>query len=141
MDPDGTEIVRAMTLALGRSGRPAGSIGYVNYHGTSTQLNDAVEARCVRKVFGAGADHLPGSSTKSMIGHPQGASGAAGVVTSALAIATGILPPTINLRDQDPACDMDFIPNEARARTIEAALCNCLGFGSKNSALVLGRAS
>jgi 3-oxoacyl-[acyl-carrier-protein] synthase II len=140
MDPDGTEIVRAMTLALERSGRPPGSIGYVNYHGTSTVLNDAVEARCVRKVFGAHAERLPGSSTKSMIGHPQGASGAAGVVTSALAMSTGILPPTINLHDQDPACDLDFIPNEPRVQTIEAALCNCLGFGSKNSALVLGRA-
>ena len=75
-----------------------------------------------------------------MIGHPQGASGAAGVVTSALAMSTGILPPTINLRDQDPACDLDFIPNEPRVRSVEAVLCNCLGFGSKNSALVLGRA-
>jgi 3-oxoacyl-[acyl-carrier-protein] synthase II len=74
-----------------------------------------------------------------MIGHPQGASGAAGVVTTALAITTGVLPPTINLDDPDPACDMDFIPNAPRPGQIDAALCNCLGFGSKNSALVLGR--
>jgi 3-oxoacyl-[acyl-carrier-protein] synthase II len=74
-----------------------------------------------------------------MIGHPQGASGAAGVAATALALARGLLPPTINLADQDPACDMDFIPNVARKADVEAALCNCLGFGSKNSALVLGR--
>jgi len=140
MDPDGTEIVRAMSLAIERSGRDRDSIGYVNYHGTSTQLNDATEARCVRRLFGARADRIAGSSTKSMIGHPQGASGAAGVVTTAMAMAAGLLPPTINLRDQDPACDLDFIPNEARAGGMDAALCNCLGFGSKNSALVLGRA-
>src|SRR5262249_28303626 len=140
MDPDGTEIVRAMTLAISRSGRDRESIGYVNYHGTSTQLNDATEARCVRRLFGAHADRIAGSSTKSMIGHPQGAGGAAGAVTTARAMATGVRPPTINLRHQDPACDLDFIPNEARRAGIDAALCNCLGFGSKNSALVLGRA-
>ncbi|HUL75274.1 MAG TPA: beta-ketoacyl-[acyl-carrier-protein] synthase family protein [Vicinamibacterales bacterium] len=140
MDPDGGEIVRAMTLALHRAGRQPEEIGYVNYHGTSTVLNDSVEARCVRRVFGRHADRLPGSSTKSMIGHPQGASGAAGVVTTALAMACGVLPPTINLTDPDPQCDLDFIPNAARRETVGAALCNCLGFGSKNSALVLGRA-
>ena len=75
-----------------------------------------------------------------MIGHPQGASGAAGVAATALAMTRGLLPPTINLDDPDPACDMDFIPNAARPADVEAALCNCLGFGSKNSALVLGRA-
>jgi 3-oxoacyl-[acyl-carrier-protein] synthase II len=140
MDPEGTEIVRAMTLALARAGRTPQEIGYINYHGTSTVLNDAVEARCVRRVFGAHADRVPGSSTKSMIGHPQGASGAAGVVTAALALAANVLPPTINLTDPDPACDLDFIPNAAREASAGAALCNCLGFGSKNSALVLGRA-
>jgi 3-oxoacyl-[acyl-carrier-protein] synthase II len=140
MDPEGTEIVRAMTLALGRSGRAPEEIGYVNYHGTSTMLNDAVEARCVRRVFGRRADRIPGSSTKSMIGHPQGASGAAGVVTAALALSEGRLPPTINLANQDPECDLDFIPHVARAEEAGAALCNCLGFGSKNSALVIGRA-
>jgi 3-oxoacyl-[acyl-carrier-protein] synthase II len=138
MDPDGGQIVRCMTEALRRAGRAPESIGYVNYHGTSTQLNDAIEAMCTRKTFGAHAERLPGSSTKSMIGHPQGASGAAGVVTTALALSEGFLPPTINLTDQDPQCDLDFLPNEGRAARPEAALCNCLGFGSKNSALVLG---
>jgi 3-oxoacyl-[acyl-carrier-protein] synthase II len=140
MDPDGAEIVRAMELAIARAGRPVESIGYVNFHGTSTMLNDAVEARCVRQVFGAAADRLAGSSTKSMIGHPQGASGAAGVMAAALALSRGLLPPTINIAHQDPDCDLDVIPNVARRAEVDAALCNCLGFGSKNSALVVGRA-
>jgi 3-oxoacyl-[acyl-carrier-protein] synthase II len=139
MAPDGTEIVRCIETALEKAHRSPEEIGYINYHGTSTQLNDAVESRSVRKVFGAHADRVPGSSTKSMIGHPQGASGAAGVVATAMAMTHGILPPTINLDDQDPACDMYFIPNTPRPADIDAALCNCLGFGSKNSALVLGR--
>ena len=138
MDPDGEQIVRAMRLALDRARRPLEQIGYINFHGTSTVLNDAVESRCVRQLFGPLAERVPGSSTKSMIGHPQGASGAAGVVTSALALSREFLPPTINQRDPDPDCDLDFIPNIGRRSSAEAALCNCLGFGSKNSALVLG---
>src|SRR5262245_24650464 len=140
MAPDGKEIVRAMTLAIERSGRAIDEIGYVNFHGTSTVLNDAVESRCVRLVFGECADRLAGSSVKSLLGHPQGASGAAGVVSAALALSRGFLPPTINLHHADPACDLDVIPNRGRASGVEAALCNCLGFGSKNSALVIGRA-
>jgi len=139
MAPDGVEIVRAMGLALERSGRPKESIGYVNYHGTSTVLNDAVESRCVRQLFGGHAERLAGSSTKSMVGHPQGASGAAGIVSAALAIQRGFLPPTINQMDPDPGCDLDYLPNHGRHEEVEAALCNCLGFGSKNSALVIGR--
>jgi 3-oxoacyl-[acyl-carrier-protein] synthase II len=140
MAPNGEEIVRAIALAVERSGRRPEDIGYVSYHGTSTQLNDIVESRCVRQVFGDHAERLAGSSVKSMIGHPQGASGAAGVVTSALALSRGFLPPTINQHDPDPGCDLDVIPNQGRAAEVEAALCNCLGFGSKNSALVIGRA-
>jgi 3-oxoacyl-[acyl-carrier-protein] synthase II len=139
MDPEGEQIVQAMRLAVDRSGRPLGQIGYVNYHGTSTRLNDVVESRCVRRLFGSLADGLPGSSTKSAIGHPQGASGAAGIVTAALALARQYLPPTINQSEPDPACDLDYIPNIGRSSAAEAALCNCLGFGSKNSAIVLGR--
>jgi 3-oxoacyl-[acyl-carrier-protein] synthase II len=140
MDPDGEQIVRAMRLAINRSGRALEEIGYINYHGTSTQLNDAIESKCVRQLFGRLADGVPGSSTKSMIGHPQGASGAAGVVTAALALREGFLPPTINQHDSDPDCDLDFIPNVGRRVSVSAALCNCLGFGSKNSAVVLGKA-
>ncbi len=140
MAPDGEEIVRAIALAIERSGRRPEEIGYVNYHGTSTVLNDAVESRCVRQVFGGHAERLAGSSVKSMVGHSQGASGAAGVVTAALALSKGFLPPTINQHDPDPACDLDVIPNQGRRAEVGAALCNCLGFGSKNSALVIGRA-
>ena len=139
MNPDGEQIIRAMRLAIERSGYAVDEIGYVNYHGTSTVLNDAVEARCVRELFGPRAADVPGSSTKSMIGHPQGASGASGIVTTVLALANGYLPPTINLEDPDPECDLDLLPRVGRPATPAAALCNCLGFGSKNSAMVVGR--
>jgi 3-oxoacyl-[acyl-carrier-protein] synthase II len=139
MHPDGEQIVRAMRMAIDRSGHAIEEIGYVNFHGTSTILNDAVESKCVRQVFRAYADRVAGSSIKSMIGHPQGASGAAGIVASALALSRGFLPPTINQSTPDPECDLDFIPNTGRAVAVEAALCNCLGFGSKNSAIVIGR--
>jgi 3-oxoacyl-[acyl-carrier-protein] synthase II len=140
MAPDGKEIVRCIATAITRSGHAPEAIGYVSYHGTSTVLNDAVESRSLRQVFGAHAEALPGSSVKSMIGHPQGASGAAGIVTAALAMTRGFLPPTINQHHPDPACDLDYLPNHGRPASIEAALCNCLGFGSKNSAMVIGRA-
>jgi 3-oxoacyl-[acyl-carrier-protein] synthase II len=139
MAPSGEEIIRAMSLAIARSGRDLSEIGYVNYHGTSTQLNDAVESRCVRSVFGHHAGRLAGSSVKSMIGHPQGASGAAGVVTAIMALTHDFLPPTINQTDADPECDLDYVPNHGRPAQVAATLCNCLGFGSKNSALVIGR--
>jgi 3-oxoacyl-[acyl-carrier-protein] synthase II len=140
MAPDGEEIVRAIALAIQRSGRALDEIGYINFHGTSTVLNDAVEAKCVRQVFGGLANRLAGSSVKSMIGHPQGASGAAGIAATALALSREFLPPTINHRDPDPSCDLDVIPNQGRPAAVGAALCNCLGFGSKNSAIVVGRA-
>jgi 3-oxoacyl-[acyl-carrier-protein] synthase II len=132
--------VAAMRGAIERSGRAIDEIGYVNYHGTSTQLNDAIEVACVKRLFGSRAERLPGSSTKSMVGHPQGASGACGIVASALALDRGTLPPTINLHEPDPACDLDFVANSSRPAEPRVALCNCLGFGSKNSALELGRA-
>ena len=137
MDPDGAEIIAAMRLALDRARRPVEELGYINFHGTSTMLNDAIESRCVRAVLGDHADRVPGSSTKSMIGHPQGASGACGVVTSALMLTRRFAPPTINHTNPDPDCDLDFVPNTGRPAEAQAALCNCLGFGSKNSAIVL----
>lgn len=137
MAADGEQILRAMTLAVARSRAAIEEIDYVNFHGTSTLLNDAVEARCVRQFLGSRADLVPGSSIKSMIGHPQGASGAAGVATTALALSRQFLPPTINLNEPDPECDLDFIPNVGRPASPRRALCNCLGFGSKNSALLL----
>ncbi len=140
MDPDGTQIIRAMRLAIERSRRTPAEIDFISYHGTSTPLNDRVEARCVRQVFGGRAAYVPGSSIKSMIGHPQGGSGAAGIAAAALALSRCLVPPTINLTDPDPDCGLDFIPEVARPLRAHAALCNCLGFGSKNSAIVLGRA-
>jgi 3-oxoacyl-[acyl-carrier-protein] synthase II len=137
MAADGEQILRAMTLAVDRSRAAIEEIDYVSFHGTSTLLNDAVEARCVRQFLGSRADLVPGSSIKSMIGHPQGASGAAGVATTALALSRNFLPPTINLLEPDPECDLDFIPNVGRPASPRRALCNCLGFGSKNSALLL----
>jgi 3-oxoacyl-[acyl-carrier-protein] synthase II len=140
LDESGEEPARAMTLALEEAGLPPDALDYVSYHGTSTELNDRVETRAVRLAFGAAAERIPGSSIKSMIGHAQGACGAAGVAATVLAMRDGFLPPTINLDEPDPACDLDYVPNVARRADMFAALCNCIGFGSKNSALVLARA-
>lgn len=139
LDETGEEPARAMKLALAEAGLPPESVGYVAYHGTSTELNDRVETHAVRRAFGSAAERLAGSSIKSMIGHPQGACGAAGLAATLLGMRDGFLPPTINLDEPDPACDLDYVPKQARAKEIENALCNCIGFGSKNSALVISR--
>jgi 3-oxoacyl-[acyl-carrier-protein] synthase II len=139
LDESGEEPARAMTLAMEEAGIPPESIGYIAYHGTSTELNDRVETLAVRRAFGQAADRLPGSSIKSMIGHPQGACGAAGVAATLLGMRDGFLPPTINLDRPDSACGLDYVPNQSRAASFENALCNCIGFGSKNSALVVSR--
>jgi 3-oxoacyl-[acyl-carrier-protein] synthase II len=140
LDETGIEPARAMGLALEEAGVPPEAIEYLAYHGTSTELNDRIETRAVRLAFGRAADKLPGSSIKSMIGHPQGACGAAGVAATLLGMRDGFLPPTINLDRPDPECDLDYVANEARRTSFGLALCNCIGFGSKNSALVLGAA-
>jgi 3-oxoacyl-[acyl-carrier-protein] synthase II len=139
MDESGEESARAMDLALREAGIPPDEIGYVAYHGTGTELNDRVETRAARMVFGRSADRVPGSSIKSMIGHVQGACGAAGVAATVLGMRDGFLPPTINLESPDSECDLDYVANAARPASVEHALCNCIGFGSKNSALVLRR--
>ena len=139
LDETGEEPARAMSLALEEAGLPGEAMDYVAYHGTSTELNDRVETRAMRMAFGRVAERLPGSSIKSMIGHPQGACGAAGVAATLLGMRDSFLPPTINLERPDPACDLDYVPNAARPRSFEHALCNCIGFGSKNSALVISR--
>ena len=139
LDESGEEPARAMSLALEEAGLPADAMDYLAYHGTSTGLNDRVETRAVRLAFGRRARYLPGSSIKSMIGHPQGACGAAGVAATLLAMRGSFLPPTVNLDRPDPECDLDYIANEAREDSFEHALCNCIGFGSKNSALVVSR--
>ncbi len=139
LDESGEEPARAMTLAMQEAGLPPEAIGYLAYHGTSTELNDRVETRAVRLAFGTAAAKLPGSSIKSMIGHPQGACGAAGVAATLLGMRDGFLPPTINLDHPDPQCDLDYVANTARPASVEHALCNCIGFGSKNSALVVSQ--
>ena len=140
LDESGEEPARAMTLAMGEAGLAPEDIQYLAYHGTSTALNDRIETRAAKIAFGKAASDVPGSSIKSMIGHPQGACGAAGVAATVLGMRDGFLPPTINLDAPDPECDLDYVPNMARSAQIENALCNCIGFGSKNSALVLSRA-
>jgi len=139
MDDSGEEPARAMTLAMNDAGVAPDEVGYLNYHGTSTDLNDRVETRAVKRAFGAHAAKLPGSATKSMIGHPQGACGAAGIAATLMAFRDGVLPPTINLDTPDPECDLDYIADLGRRAEIDVAVCNTIAFGSKNSALVLKR--
>jgi 3-oxoacyl-[acyl-carrier-protein] synthase II len=139
MDESGEEPARAMSLAMRDAGIDPSEVDYVNYHGTSTDLNDRIETRAVKLAFGEHARKLAGSATKSMIGHPQGACGSAGVASTLMAFRDDILPPTINLDRPDPECDLDYIPNVARTARIDVAVCNTIAFGSKNSALVLKR--
>jgi 3-oxoacyl-[acyl-carrier-protein] synthase II len=133
----GEEPAHTMAMAMDEAGIAPEQIGYINYHGTATDLNDRIETRATRLAFNGHAFRVPGSSLKSLIGHPQGACGAAGVAATLLAMRDGVAPPTINLEDVDPECDLDYIPNEARRIDCEYALANCIAFGSKNSALVL----
>ena len=137
LDETGEEPARAMSLALEEAGLAPEAIGYIAYHGTSTELNDRVETRAARLAFGRAAGRVPGSSIKSMIGHPQGACGAAGLAATLLGMRDAFLPPTINLDRPDPECDLDYVANLSRAVSFGHALCNCIGFGSKNSALVV----
>jgi 3-oxoacyl-[acyl-carrier-protein] synthase II len=139
LDETGEEPARAMELALKDAELSPEDIDYVNLHGTSTELNDRIETRAIKKAFGEKAYRFAASATKSMVGHPQGASGAAGLTATLGGMARGFLPPTINLEIEDPECDLDYVPNEARPGNIRYALCNCIGFGSKNSALVIKR--
>ena len=135
----GEEPARAIGMALAEAAIPPSEVQYINYHGTSTELNDRVETRAVKLAFNGHAYKLPGSSLKSLIGHPQGSCGAAGVAAILLAMRDGVVPPTINLEEADPNCDLDYVPNPGRHIAIEHAVANCIAFGSKNSALVLKR--
>jgi 3-oxoacyl-[acyl-carrier-protein] synthase II len=139
--PEIVEPVRAVETALAQAGCAKDEIGYVNLHGTSTELNDRMETAAMKKCFGSRAAEIPMSSTKSMIGHPQGACGAAGVAATLLSMQRGVFHPTINLEQPDPHCDLDYISGGARVASVDVALCNCIAFGSKNSALVIRRAS
>jgi 3-oxoacyl-[acyl-carrier-protein] synthase II len=135
----GDEPARAMSLAMEDAGVGPGEIDYVNLHGTSTVLNDRIETNAVKLALNCNSHRIPMSATKSQLGHPQGASGAAGLGAALCAMHTGLIPPTINLDEPDPDCDLDYVPNEARELAVRVALCNCIGFGSKNSALVIER--
>jgi 3-oxoacyl-[acyl-carrier-protein] synthase II len=141
LEESGDEPARAMGLALADAGRAPSEIDYVNLHGTSTVLNDRIETSALKQAFNSYAARIPMSATKSQIGHPQGASGAAGLGAALCAMHTNVIPPTINLDDPDPACDLDYVPNHAREANVQIALCNCIGFGSKNSALVIEKVS
>jgi 3-oxoacyl-[acyl-carrier-protein] synthase II len=137
--PDVAEPVRAMELAIQDADVAKDEIGYINLHGTSTELNDRMETLAVKNCFNTHAEKIPMSSTKSMIGHPQGACGAAGLAATILIMRTHAVHPTINLDVPDPQCDLDYVPNESRRQDVDIALCNCIAFGSKNSALVVRR--
>jgi 3-oxoacyl-[acyl-carrier-protein] synthase II len=126
-------------MAMEEAGIPPSAVDYINYHGTSTELNDRIETRAVKLAFNGHAYKLAGSSLKSLIGHPQGACGAAGVAATLLAMRDGVVAPTINVDEPDPECDLDYIREPGRRLAIEHAVANCIAFGSKNSALVLRR--
>jgi 3-oxoacyl-(acyl-carrier-protein) synthase len=133
----GEGAARAMRRAIQRAGLQPADIGYINAHGTSTPHNDRTETQAIRSVFGDQAP--PVSSTKSMTGHLIGASGAVEAIICIKTILEGCLPPTINYESPDPECDLDYVPNVARARRIDAALSNSLGFGGHNTALIVSR--
>jgi 3-oxoacyl-(acyl-carrier-protein) synthase len=138
-DPEGDGPGRAMTLALADAGLRPEEIGYVNAHGTSTLSNDRIETRAIKLAFGGLAKQPAVSSTKSMLGHMLGASGAVEAAVTTLAVRDGIIPPTINLEHPDPECNLDHIRHVARKHPVSAALSNSLGFGGVNAALVFRR--
>jgi len=135
----GEEPARAIGMAVEEAGIQPSDVQYIHYHGTSTELNDRIETRAVKLAFNGHAEKLAGSSLKSMIGHPQGACGAAGIAAILLAMRDGVLPPTINVDEPDENCDLDYVPDTGRKMNIEHAVANCIAFGSKNSAMVLRR--
>jgi 3-oxoacyl-[acyl-carrier-protein] synthase II len=137
---DGEGAVRAMRAALADAGLPPEAIGYINAHGTSTPLNDRSETAAIKTAFGPHAATLPVSSTKSAHGHLLGAAGGLEAIITLRALATGVLPPTINYTTPDPDCDLDVVPNAPRAAEIQAAMSNSFGFGGHNAVLIFGRA-
>ncbi len=138
-DPSGDGPARAMKLALLDAGLAPDEIAYINAHGTSTGPNDSIETTAIKKAFGGHAFRLAVSSSKSMLGHMLGAAGAVEAALATLAIAEGVIPPTINLDNPDPECDLDYVPNVARQKDVQAALSNSLGFGGLNASLVITR--
>ncbi len=137
--PEGEGAARCMKLALQSAGMKPEEVGYINAHGTSTPYNDENESKAIKAVFGEHAKKLAVSSTKSMTGHMLGAAGGAEAVISVLAITRGVLPPTINLENPDPECDLDYVPNQARELRVDAAMSNSFGFGGTNAVLLFKR--
>ena len=138
-EESGAGAAQAMRLALADASVPLEQVDYINAHGTSTPLNDAVETTAIKRLFGDGAYRIPISSTKSMIGHSLGASGALEAVACIKSITDGVVHPTINYEVPDPACDLDYVPNQARKHPVRVALSNAFGFGGQNACLVFRR--
>jgi 3-oxoacyl-[acyl-carrier-protein] synthase II len=138
-DPSAAGAVRAMRWALADAGIPPDQVDYINAHGTSTPLNDAAETKAIKQVFGESAYNVAISSTKSMLGHAMGASGALEAIVCALTIHQGRIAPTINYETPDPDCDLDYTPNQARQQAVNITLSNSFGLGGQNACLVLKR--
>jgi 3-oxoacyl-[acyl-carrier-protein] synthase II len=137
--PDGRGAIACMALALKNASLRPEDIGYINAHGTSTQVNDRVETIAIKQVFGPHAYRVPISSTKSMLGHLIAAAGAVELITCVMAIQRGVLPPTINYETPDPECDLDYIPNQAREKRVDHVLSNSFGFGGQNASVIVSR--
>jgi 3-oxoacyl-[acyl-carrier-protein] synthase II len=136
-DSDGAAVGQAMRRALAKAGLTANDIDYINAHGTSTKLNDSMETKAIKQVFGEQAYNIPISSTKSMTGHAMSASGALEAIFCVMAMNEGIMPPTINLEHPDPECDLDYIPHTARKKELRYVMSNSFGFGGQNAVLVM----
>jgi 3-oxoacyl-[acyl-carrier-protein] synthase II len=138
-DPESVGVSEMMQAALSRAEVEPGRVGYINAHGTSTPLGDAAETKAIKDVFGDHAYSIAVSSTKSVMGHCFGAAGAIEAMMCVLAVHEGVLPPTVNYRNPDPECDLDYVPNEARATEIDVALSNAMGLGGHNACVLIGR--
>ncbi len=137
--PEGDGAMRAIRDALASAGEPPEAVGYISAHGTGTQLNDAIETKAIKRALGEHAYRVPVSSTKSMTGHMMGATGGLETIFCIQAIREGVVPPTINYETPDPACDLDYVPNEPREAQVRVALNNAFGFGGHNAVLVVRR--
>jgi len=138
-EPNGKGAVNAIISALKDAGLDKNQIGYINAHGTGTQINDRTETTAIKNVYGKDAYNIPVSSTKGVVGHMLGAAGAVETIFCLKAISDNLLPPTANLRESDPDCDLDYIPLYAREKKIDYALSTSLGFGATNAVLILGK--
>jgi 3-oxoacyl-[acyl-carrier-protein] synthase II len=140
--PDGSGAAKTMELALADAGIEKEKVDYINAHGTATELNDIAESKAIKSVFGQHAYKIPVSSTKSCLGHLLGASAAVELIVCAKVINESLIPPTINLENQDERCDlkMDFVPLKARTAKVNIAMSNSFGFGGHNTCVVVGKA-